>query len=549
MGIVVGCFAVLVGCGAATAQKVEFAEAEVTYRELRSRQALSRRMEGRYALATTGDPRAFTLLRADYDKPEDPGEFVRSLLVTQLAVYYPGEPPVEQWQQWRTANAEVGHEWLWYRALQIESKVRPEAWREVFAAKLPLELRAAALAAGASQPGDVTLDADALGLIMDAAAGLSSRSYERSLLLEGIVELFENVVRPQAGAALPEQARGVLQSLVHMMGERATPLRTQVVMARSLARTLGRENIGPDVKGWVELLSDAPAAEIELGYARRRAASKPGFFGITEYGRSIAYVIDASDSMLQPLTPRELQEMVPLTGANADKEARADARAERAIDWSKVGNRFDAARELLKLALGRLEKDQRFTVILFGDKAEYLAATPRLVTATAANIDKVGKEIDAIAIGPRRAERPHGTLRGATNLHGGLLLAFGASTTKKAGTRRGVIPPAARLDEHGVDTIYVLSDGAPSADNWNAEDINEDKVVTDPETGRKKAHEGRVIAWGPFAWSGYLVADLVRLNMLQRCAIHAVGIGEADYELLHRIAAVGHGTVVQIGKK
>src|SRR5690606_26488062 len=115
---------------------------------------------------------------------------VRSLLVTQLAVYYPGEPPVEQWQRWRMANAEAGHEWLWYRALQIESSVRPQTWREVFAAKLPLELRAAALAAGASQRGDVTLDADALGLIMDAAAGLSSRSYERSLLLEGMVELF-----------------------------------------------------------------------------------------------------------------------------------------------------------------------------------------------------------------------------------------------------------------------------------------------------------------------------------------------------------------------
>src|SRR5690606_20248417 len=157
------------------------------------------------------------------------------------------------------------------------------------------------------------------------------------------------------------------------------------------------------------LLSDAPAEEIELGYARRRAASKPGFFGITDYGRSIAYVIDASDSMLEPLTPRELQEMVPLTGANADKNAGSDARAERAIDWSKVKSRYDAARELLKLALARIEKDQRFTVVLFGDQAEYLAATPRLVTASSSNIDKVCKEIDAIVVGHRRAERPHGT--------------------------------------------------------------------------------------------------------------------------------------------
>jgi hypothetical protein len=548
-------------CPAALAPAQEAYEAVLArYQAMKKRPSLNRQVEGRFQLVRTGDPRAFDVIVKDYASPGEPVDFVRSALVTQLAEFHTKEPDRDAWRSWREANTSDEHLWLWYRAVQLEGAVASGQWRELFAQRLPVELRAAILAAAGDVAGGPSLDEDTLGLVMDLAAAMPRPSRERAMLLEGMVELFE-----AKGKELTGTARGVFHSLLHLMAERETNLRSRIVIARTLARALGRDDIGPDPEGWLELVSDQPAEAIEIGYAKRRAKVPLGFFGIPEHGRSIAYVIDASDSMLQPLTPRELAELQPRTGAgqatpDGKGPGRADA-AERAVDWSKVQNRFDAARELLKLALRRLQPDQRFTVILFGSQAEFLAASFGLVAASPANIEKVCTEIDAIrAVRSRNPERPHGELRGSTNMHGGMLLAFRAGDAKKSRSKTERPNPRSKvtkiapepawqpLDERGVDTIYLFSDGDPSGDNWNGVDTNDSDVSVDPESGAKYASTGHGFYPGPFSWPPYLVPDLRRLNLLQRASIHTIGMGEVDFQLLERIAADGRGVCIKIGR-
>jgi hypothetical protein len=348
---------------------------------------------------------------------------------------------------------------------------------------------------------------------------------------------------------LQPQQRAVLRTLAHAMGESSTSPRSRLVLARSLALALGRDNIGPDAASWIELLADKSEHEIESAYALKRAAARPAFFGIVEHSLSIAYVIDASDSMLEPLTPRERADLQPLTGEGA-KERPRDGQAELSIDWNLVKTRFDGARELLKKAVRALRPDQEFTVILFGDKAEYLLATPKLTAASKKVVEAACAELDAIRPGPAKQERPHGTLRGGTNVHGGMVRAFRVGEKPVPAGKKGPAPrPDVRLNEHGVDTIYLLSDGDPSADDYAGKDTNDGTTVGDPETGKTKEHAGTVVYQGPFAWTPYLLADIRRLNLLQRASIHTIGLGEADYRFLEELSKSAHGRTVQIGKK
>ena len=331
------------GCLTAQEPKESFETAEPRYRAMLKRPSMNRRIEGRRLLALTGDPRVFAILSKDYAAPEEPKDFVRALLVDILADFHPVESPLlEEWARWRKRHDSAEDAWLWYRSLQIETAADAGAWRAVFSARLPTELRAVALAAATRREPKIGLDADLLGVLRDAAASLPARGRDRAMLLEALVAAFE--ARTEK---LQASQSAVLRVLVQAMADPATTVRSRLVLARSLARALGRDNIGPDPAGWLELLADGSEHEIEMAYALRRSAARPGFFGIVEHSRHICYVIDASDSMLEPLTPRELSDLQPLTGENAGKAGDGNA-AEMAVDWSKVKTRFDGARELLK---------------------------------------------------------------------------------------------------------------------------------------------------------------------------------------------------------
>ncbi len=76
----------------------------------------------------------------------------------------------------------------------------------------------------------------------------------------------------------------------------------------------------------------------------------------------------------------------------------------------------------------------------------------------------------------------------------------------------------------GCDVLFLLSDGGPTADDWG-------------------------VGQGVYVEPDGIVEEALRWNLLRRAEIHCVGVGEAPTDLLARIADVGRGRVVVLGKR
>ena len=189
------------------------------------------------------------------------------------------------------------------------------------------------------------------------------------------------------------------------------------------------------------------------------------FMGLDVMGDRIVFLVDASDSMLNPLSDEDLEALKnPITG---DKRKRKDKGAYE-IDWDRVKTRFDAAREHVKWTVSRLGKDKQVSVILFGDRVEPLGATNGFISASAINARRIQASLDSIH--PKKpseemeSKRPNGVLLGETNYYTALLSAYRMG--------RGGILNAPRegydlkLITEGADAIFLLSDGAPIRDGF-----------------------------------------------------------------------------------
>ncbi|MEZ5989414.1 MAG: VWA domain-containing protein [Planctomycetota bacterium] len=138
--------------------------------------------------------------------------------------------------------------------------------------------------------------------------------------------------------------------------------------------------------------------------------------------------------------------------------------------------RIRVAREALKAALRRIPPDARVNVVFFDT----------VVRAYAKRLVEVGRELDQLVAFVDKAEP-----LGATNLWEALLAGF---------------------DDQAVDTLFVLSDGEPSAGE-----------ITDPEL---------------------LGDEILRRNRLRRLRIHTVSVG-LDSALLRRLAEASGGRAVR----
>jgi hypothetical protein len=270
------------------------------------------------------------------------------------------------------------------------------------------------------------------------------------------------------------------------------------------------------------------------------------FFGVRSLGTRICYVIDASDSMLRRVTKQEIKKLkAAVTGPR--KKVDASLPVEKRLPWDKIRTRFDLAREYLKLSLTDLDKSKSFCVIMFGSEATPLSATPRLVPASKGNIKKTIAELDKIEGKKGNRQRPDGILRGQTNLHGGLLQAFRVTRSNVIKKEEHVSNKALRS---GCDTIYLMSDGAPSWDSFGDLDKRDpEDMVGDPETGKTfESAQRRGFYWGPYGRQPHkhMMDDFQRLNLFRKVQIHCVGIGEADAGLLDGIAKLGLGTAVKL---
>jgi len=534
----------------------EFKKAKKRYEKYLERPSLYMRNRGREKFAKTADVRALKILAKSYARPEVPKDQVRYLLASMCADNFQGPPHLQVFRDWRRKRGKNRDAWLWYRALRVEHKLDgPEALVEIIRGRKDPILRAAALEALTR-----TDDAVGLPLLTELLLARPTRPFERDLLLGSAAATLHR----KRAKRRTEPWQALAKALLPCLDDAALPEHTRLRIARRLAPTFRTKILYRTSAPWLALLGgEEPTAD-----AAPADTTRARFLGLQASGTRIGYVIDISDSMLTPLTGKEIRDLrnppkkTPVkpkpvvTGKQPAGTARKkkppakqdpDEADRAALPWEKIRTRFDAAREFLKISLRTLSPEQSFFVVTFGSKAELMDATPGLRRADEANIERVIQELDAIEVGPPKKNRPHGTLGGYTNLHGGLHRAFEVKARSLVKEREYVDP---EIFERGCDTIFLLSDGAPTWDDYPQVDLLEAEDDSgDPESRGKIEQAKKGTFYGPYALSNWLLDDLMRMNLFRRVEIHCVGLGEYDATLLAAIARAGLGQFRRIGAK
>ena len=510
----------------------DFAEQLKAYRAELKRPSLYKRTKGREAFAATQDARALDTLAKDYKRPEDPKDQVQYLIASITCDQFRGAQHLDALDAWRAANTRDRDAWLWYRVLRNHVALNGPAHAIALAGdtKHDLFLRAACMEAVANHHDESVLQLAAATL---ADIGTDRR---RWVLVDSCAAILAGHVARKATPPFKELG----QALAKLLDDKTVPERTRYNIARSLKHVYGTGRAWMNAEPWQRLLNGEQPDKGELH-------ERPSFLGIEAEGRNICYLIDMSDSMLVPLTPREKEDL-KITGAGEGKpaDAKPDHNIDDALPWDKINTRFDAAREFLKLSLKQLAADQSFCVLWFGTNAGMLDACTGMQKATPKHIEKVIAELDTIKIHPPREGRPDGELRGMTNMHGAFHRAF-----KVRG--KGLAKEYEYVDwstfEQGCDTIFLLSDGKQNWADWAANDSSDGQEAGDPEAGKIVGKADVLYYYGPYVHGHHMLDDIRRLNMFRKVEIHCVGIGEAEEGTLRAIAAIGRGKLRFVGRE
>lgn len=529
--------------------EIDLGPEDEAYRKARSayitylkRPSLNRRTVGRSRFAATGHLRALDALARDYARAEKPVPEVQQLIVDTAYEAYREPNALPLFARWRARHTERHDAWLWHRALaasRASDEVDPPR-RAAGEAHDPF-LRAAAIRALAKQQ-----DEKVLGLIPGWVSDLLAAK-DRGVAFTVPIEAMATALQEMSMSKDEEPYKAAGLALLGVFDDEKTPKRTKLTIVRNLASGLEVPPDGLDKNAWVrEVRAGGSGAGM-----RDSHYGAPTFGGLRASGTRICYVIDMSDSMLTPLKPNERMKPRVITGQTKKRKRRV----EDEIDWTKLKTRFDLARALLITSLQGLRPNTHFCVVWFGSEAGTLKSTKGMKPSTPANISRTVKELRKIKAGAPGAGKHKtgvkwGSLRGETNLHGGLHRAF---TRTEGKPLQGFTYVSEEGLHKGCDTIFVLSDGAPSTDDFVTLDKRdpEDHVVEDRETMKRAKDVPEVNYPGPYSevrQSQNLYYDIERHNLIRQVEIHCLGIGEANMGSLGQIARIGLGEARRIGE-
>lgn len=229
---------------------------------------------------------------------------------------------------------------------------------------------------------------------------------------------------------------------------------------------------------------------------------KPTYYGISLESTRVVFVIDMSQSMLEPYKgkrPSEPKYTVTLSGKESDPLERRRV----TLDWDKIHTAWDLVREQLIFTLNQLDERTQFDIIAYNSKIRPWKGS--LQTANPTNL--------AAAIDMLRDIVP----TEMTNIHGAI---------EKAYLGTGKDPFDLSQFNGGPDTLYFLSDGAPTVG----------KIVLRREVS--------VEAWG---WDKEMLAVIEDWNSVRKLQIHAVGIGGAAEHFMRALSRATHGTYAAPG--
>ena len=509
------------------------------------------------ALAQTHDPRALAILKKRYSEAR-PGsksaEGVGREGTQQMRYFVAGAfshfmhaAGGEELKQFASLGKDDADVWLWYNALRVEANQMGSAAalkiaKDKGAGKF---LRAAAIEALAKNGTPETWD-----LVDEVLAlkNLPKPGLELRLLACASASALRSAAL-KSKRDTPEFARAA-KAVISLLDIREIDEATKLGIARELAALFEVEGRERTSAPWIARLEkkepkNAPAEDTGV-YA--------SFMGIQGRGKRFVYVLDFSDSMLVPLTADDKEEFEKgghdsssaASGGNGEMPKEASLH----LPWNEIRTRLDAARECVRLSLRDLSEDKYFAIVIFGDVAECLRATPGLVKATPANVKAAERELDSYNPGGTGVA-PASALKGKTNMDGGLRLAYRL-------TDKGPIPTEdeyvnAATFTNGADTIFLLTDGIPNWDDFPGQGpIEKNRGSGDPETGRRlEGSKDDTIHYnypGPYADRTFYMRDLTRLNLFRKVEIHCVGIGEAHSGWLEATARLGLGKSKRVGK-
>ena len=518
------------------AQSSGYETALARYRECLGRIPLYYHTVGRARLAATGTPEALQVLAEDYASPKSHAEQARYALATLFGRHFDDEAHLPALAAMRTAHDKDADAWLWMRTLAAETRIDGDRAALAIATdpKRSAIQRAAAIAAIGAADG-----ASLKAAVVANCVEFPRAEADRMVLLGAMT----GALWQQKERVNDDDYCEALTAYISLLGRDVRLGHTaKVQMARHLQWILNAPAMFENEQAWQQMLA---RGDVKTNRDRRTRA-QPSFFGIESEGERICYVVDMSDSMCKPISP-DARPKGPITGPR--KRKRGLALDESDLPWHEIYTRWDLAREQLRISLSRLTPDKHFSIVWFGTEAGPIAATKGMVKATKSRIKKAMAELDAIPIGPPRSGvAPDGVLRGRTNLHAGLRMAFALSgkgfASENAYVDRGPLTK-------GCDTVFLLSDGSPSWDDFGvtAPDYGEGQTVLDNEYNRAAARTPLIEYFGPYTDPAWLVEDTRRMNVFRRIRIHCVGLGEANQNLLERLAEIGNGEVFFVGRK
>jgi hypothetical protein len=522
------------------AQEVEetaFQKALARYKVVMQRLPFRHHTEGRAGLAQTHCLEALLLLIRDYGKPHSYPEYTRYTIAHLIGTNFDKAEFLPQLDAMMTAHRDPVDMWMWVHALRIHTDRMGDAQAMAIATedKDVLHRAAAILALGQSRSGRLRQ------AIRPNCLEFPKKEADRAVLLGAMSGALWHA-KSQVNDA---DYRLALEAYINLLGPDVGLTEVaKIQMARHLQWILNGPALFTNREPWLALLNRGEVKEPPKGETR----ATPSFFGIETEGERFCYVLDMSDSMCKEIAKGEQSEG-PTTGPKP-KRKKGIVPSESDLPWHLIKTRWDLAREQLRISLFRLSDDKYFSVIWFGTESGTFEACPGMIRATKRNVDRVLAEIDAVTPGPKDAVKaPDGVLRGDTNLHAGLRRAF-ALTNRGFVEEPTFVEPGALTE--GCDTIFLLSDGAPSWDDFHIvdKDYGEGRVVADVEYGAEAPRTPTLVYHGPYSSdANWLAEDVRRLNAFRRIRMHCVGLGEANMSLLRRLAEMGHGEAFEFGSK
>lgn len=210
-------------------------------------------------------------------------------------------------------------------------------------------------------------------------------------------------------------------------------------------RTLTGENLGHYADTWLKWY-DAHKDELAQKGAKpaspkggAHTASPTSYYGVETVSKRILFVIDISGSMKEPIGTEPVEQ----TGV-----ARKDQLS---------GPKIEVAKAVLADAIHKLDKATTFNIVFFNHSVAVFE--DKMVLAT----DEMKAKADGVILDLQPA--------GSTWAYGALRKAFEFAGVSAA-------PTSGKFDPQ-VDTIFFLSDGAPTDENLDAAKLMEPRIILD----------------------------------------------------------------------